>query len=494
MSQSDIPNPDNLPEPIAALPENLSDRSDRTWETVNLPNSMNVDELEEPAEDLDEDPTPEAAAGIDELPLDYEMLTIAQSIEAHNSLASIEEQQLATVAELNERIDRLENLLSQYQGCLDEQKLSAQVHLAQIDEKNRELQLAQEQINHLSEELEVSQEEIRSSQITIAQLSEHCQESQQRLAQLERECATTQQRYNEQVQLNRSSANTCRELRSRLHRQQRQALQFKAALEKSLEHQDSEIGCRDAIYRVSTEGVASTESSKEVAEDVMGASVGSVLANSVPIEPWSTISETQPSDLGEKPEAIVGGDRPTASSGGTFDKLRTSLRSEEPGGIAHAAEDPFVTYSTSEEFTDPVRSVGSWNAPIANDPSESFWPEENNLIQTIRDMVSTEGGIKAASDSGSENIQVNDNPIASSFDETLTTVLPHDLANTDLDTDSSDELDSYLWEIPEVEDLMNSEEADGGQNWPAPVVYPERSMKKRRSLASVELPSFPTKR
>lgn len=58
---------------------------------------------------------------------------------------------------------------------------------------------------------------------------------QQRIAQIEAEHAQTQQRYQEKTFQLQQVEHTCQELRSRLHRQQRHALQFKAALEKCLE-------------------------------------------------------------------------------------------------------------------------------------------------------------------------------------------------------------------------------------------------------------------
>jgi hypothetical protein len=91
------------------------------------------------------------------------------------------------------------------------------------------------QISQLSQELEDSQQMGHRQQILVETLSEQLESSQERIAHLERDCAITQQRYNEQVQLVLQAENICRDLRMRLHRQQRQALQFKAALEKSLE-------------------------------------------------------------------------------------------------------------------------------------------------------------------------------------------------------------------------------------------------------------------
>lgn len=83
--------------------------------------------------------------------------------------------------------------------------------------------------------LALAEQTIQQKQAIVDRLTQQLETSQQRIAQLERDCALTQQRYNEQVQLVSQAENTCCDLRMRLHRQQQQTLQFKAALEKSIE-------------------------------------------------------------------------------------------------------------------------------------------------------------------------------------------------------------------------------------------------------------------
>lgn len=58
--------------------------------------------------------------------------------------------------------------------------------------------------------------------------------SQERITELEQECSLAHQRYQEQLQQMAEVEAICRDLRSRLHRQQRYTLQFKVALEKSV--------------------------------------------------------------------------------------------------------------------------------------------------------------------------------------------------------------------------------------------------------------------
>ncbi len=105
--------------------------------------------------------------------------------------------------------------------------------------------------------------------------------SQERIAQLERDCALSQQRYAEQVQLVTQMDNTCRDLRMRLHRQQQQTLQFKAALEKSLE--TAPVISSDHI--ISSEPLISSA-------DAEHPESAAFLPKAQPVKPWSKTPES----------------------------------------------------------------------------------------------------------------------------------------------------------------------------------------------------------
>ena len=75
----------------------------------------------------------------------------------------------------------------------------------------------------------------RRQQSLVETIRTKLQTCEHQMARMEREFALTQQRYTEQTYQLQQSEQTCEELRSRLNRQQRYTLQFKAALEKCLE-------------------------------------------------------------------------------------------------------------------------------------------------------------------------------------------------------------------------------------------------------------------
>jgi hypothetical protein len=87
----------------------------------------------------------------------------------------------------------------------------------------------------LAHQLEFALQANQRQQILLDTLTEQLDSSKERIAELEQDCARTQQRYQEQSQHMAETESLCRDLRSRLQRQQRYTLQYKVALEKSLD-------------------------------------------------------------------------------------------------------------------------------------------------------------------------------------------------------------------------------------------------------------------
>jgi hypothetical protein len=142
---------------------------------------------------------------------------------------------------LLDRVSQLEEALERSQNALKAEVKRSQDHPAFADYNPdslvaaQELSAAQEQILELYHQLEFVHQTSQRQQILVETLTEQLEASQERVAHLEREAALVQQRYNEQSQVLTQYEASCRDLQARLHRQQRYTLQFKAALEKSLE-------------------------------------------------------------------------------------------------------------------------------------------------------------------------------------------------------------------------------------------------------------------
>ncbi|MCU0534321.1 MAG: hypothetical protein MUD14_10555 [Hydrococcus sp. Prado102] len=137
--------------------------------------------------------------------------------------------------ELNATIVRLEQALLDSQGQLKEQTERSQISEIALSKKVEELKSDREQITHLAKQLKAYQQEFQQQQSVVANLSKDLEISQQQVAQLEREYAFVQEDCNDKAQKLLTMEKSLGELWSRLHRQQRYTLEYKAALEEYLE-------------------------------------------------------------------------------------------------------------------------------------------------------------------------------------------------------------------------------------------------------------------
>lgn len=203
---------------------------DNDWETVVFPNMINVDLIaSENNEELPET-MPSVFSGISPVSTEILLGNSNQKISAINSQGQVTLIQALHECnrDLMERVSQLEIELKDSQLCLKKQE-------SFCERSELELKCSQSEVNRLFGKLEQANQVIQQQAVVTENLTERLEKSQSQLAYLERECALTQQRYNELLYQVVQSENSCRELRSRLHRQQRQTLQFKAALEKCLE-------------------------------------------------------------------------------------------------------------------------------------------------------------------------------------------------------------------------------------------------------------------
>jgi hypothetical protein len=286
MSEADTPNRENglsesaesvdvtVPSVDSQASEPVAEEApDEGWETVDFPGAMSVDAIPREGRPievaLDVDPEvisalaslseaslAEANSEMEHSPEAVETVAKPKLVVISSGAAAPEQDNFARLmqqlqqenTELRDRIVQLEQDLTQQQiefqlevaRSLSTNAIeNAQFEGAQLEVPNpqavKELAAAQERISQLFKELELSQQTAQRQQILVETISEQLESSQERIAQLERDCALAQQRYNEQVQQLLQAENTCRDLRMRLHRQQRHTLQFKAALEKCLE-------------------------------------------------------------------------------------------------------------------------------------------------------------------------------------------------------------------------------------------------------------------
>jgi hypothetical protein len=141
---------------------------------------------------------------------------------------------VSLIQELNQCNSALLDRVSQLEEALD-QSHSSLPCIESNEPMPQNLPKAQEQITTLYNQLEFAHQTNQRQQILLETLTDQLEASQERVAQLERETSLLQQRYTEQSQVLAQTEGNCRDLQTRLNRQQRYTLQFKSALEKCLE-------------------------------------------------------------------------------------------------------------------------------------------------------------------------------------------------------------------------------------------------------------------
>jgi myosin heavy subunit len=368
---------------------------------------------------------------------------------------------------LQEQVNQLKAALKQKTEALYTEQTRSQQRETLLAQQTEEFNTVHEQLTRLFKALESSHQASQRQQILIETLSEQLQGGQERIAQLERECSFTQQRYNEQSHQLLQAANTCRDLRTRLQRQQQQTLQFKAALEKSLEMPTS----------------TDTQQPHR-----------SFVPKAQPIQPWSA----EPGVLEEPSD---------------FDTIwQHPVRLEPPQPVYFSKTEPFIVrrleepdFPSTAESTDLAESTQALqDITPPEHPEEALAASEEitaseleleyKLLAEMSSLAEAAGLTQTRSDF-SDTPDITPWETQPEFNESATDRI--DAQETGLPEDT--------WELPEQAQIRD-EEIWGDSpskeptepevvlpqsNWPSPILYPLRPSKKRKSLAAIELPSFP---
>ncbi len=265
------------------------------WETVNFPGALDVDALPiqfhrhaaplmGTANLFDPDGSLQPA----------EHPPVLQQLEQENATLRSQLAQLEadlSQAQIELQLEMARFYCKQAEATVDAPAPAA-LHQAesQIQALNEQIQGLNEQIQSLNQSLQTAQQALETQQSTLSQkesalqaLTGQLDTSQQRIAQLERDCALSQQRYDEQLQLVSQAENTCQDLRMRLHRQQQQTLQFKAALEKSIE---------TTAIATAHDTEAPTIATPET--DSAATNAAAFIPKAKPVQPWSTAPRLTP--------------------------------------------------------------------------------------------------------------------------------------------------------------------------------------------------------
>jgi len=388
-------------------------------------------------------------------------------------LLALNEELRSANNDLYGRVEELTAALADKESALQLQKKRSSVTESMLNQQTQELTAAQEQIQSLYQQLETAVQTVQHQEMSIENYKAQLEINQQRLAQLERECALIQSNYQEQSHHILQSENTCRELRTRLMRQQRQTLQFKAALEKSLETPfPSNDFLDDQENNPNNTGNKQTKYSRRA----------NSLFKAQPIRPWSAEPEFFTDDVDHvKGESSASppsqpNDHPAPTQSFSWD----ALDQEDTPTPAQPARTPEIIddYPTSLEAASSLESSNL----------------EDQLDSVIQ-MFFGSGTASASPQPLQQDVESDDTDepiwetIAMSSDEeepenaTITLIEEKDEANEDYWLEAS--------QLPPLEILGTaSPQPPLSDNSPSPVIYPQRPPKGRKSLASVELPNF----
>ena len=160
-----------------------------------------------------------------------------------------EEELLGLIHDLNQcndvllsRVTQTESALEKSQAALKNEVANAQVATGKMAQQVSVEQAsaqqisynAQQQIAKLVSDLDNTEQALSRQLLINENLQTEVSNYQERISQLERECTIMAQQHLEEVQGRSQAEAASKDLRSRLQRQQRYTMQFKAALEKSL--------------------------------------------------------------------------------------------------------------------------------------------------------------------------------------------------------------------------------------------------------------------
>jgi hypothetical protein len=463
MSEADTPNNQPLPEPTASIDDSPAELSDVT-EASESPQIVNLLALPgqtieavsatiaSSSPEADEGETETADASEQKQTKDADWFALAQKMRQRNR-------------RLLDQVTQLKTALKEKQEALHSEVMRSRDRETLLAQQTEELNIVQEQLTRLFHTLESSHQAAQRQQILIETLSEQLQSSQERIAQLERECALTQQRYNEQSHQLLQAANTCRELRTRLHRQQRQTLQFKAALEKSLE--------------MST---PSNSAGKQQPHQKSGITNPSVVPKAQPIKPWSAepelLEDTSNIDtIWNRPIPLAPLSAVSFSEAEPIDVRR--IEETDSLSVADTSDSVETAIASSQESADTEMELEQ--ELLAE---MTFLAEASGLSELQSDLADAQAPLTPEPET---NLDESEAPVQY-LSDAQETPSPEYTTELDIETET---LSEEVWGDSTREPAQPNEVVLPQSNWPSPVLYPLRPPKKRKSLAAIDLPSFP---
>ncbi|MEM6423700.1 MAG: hypothetical protein AAF728_00850 [Cyanobacteria bacterium P01_D01_bin.128] len=492
MSDTNFP-PNDSAQPPAGHQSSASSQSQASWQSVPLPHVIQPDDLQTAPDAFVSEPV--AVDGVVTGDREAELLQLIQDLNVCND-------------HLLQRVAHLEDALETSQTAL-------QSEIA----RSQDAGAPHPQIAQLISDIDYAQENLKQQRVLNETLQAQLAAGQEQIAQLERECALLRQHERDNSQALAQTETACRDLRVRLQRQQRYTLQFKVALEKSLDvaarHGDGSVypasqpeappqpPHQNPVFMPKTQKIQPWSAEPEPVRPDPGLDALIQLARTQqartqrhpsPNPSAQTAERSTPGpDTTPAPEAetlfwkdlervidspaapvpspyAALGDDSASSPADADSDIGSSVPLSESGASSEAADQaiPETTAEPTPQFTEP----SPWGAPIAQGASAQ--PESQTVAeQTVADHDGA--GIPPTG-------EVAATPQSSSNPDLQRAIASAIAGQTVTRTAQSDQ---GLFSMSAPLEPSNS---------PSPLVNPLKPQKKIKSLAAVQLPNFPRRK
>lgn len=353
------------------------------------------------------------------------------------------------------------------QDCQSDFKSHLQLYGQQeqlLEQRTQELLALQERHGALNQEVDVQQKAHQRQTILVETLQDQLDSSQERVAQMERDFSQVQRRCSDQAQQLLQAEGLCRDLKSRLGRQQRHTMQFKAALEKSLA-----VSVSDSDYDLGDMDMDSMDSS------------GELFPRPKPVQPWSNqLDEAALSQVLNNLDSADSLEQPAVTKGlnlqlafenpEAVDSKAVEVKAAAKAQMAYGSAAMGLAASQTLGMNDPVEPV--FDPEQAKDLEASLKQESESILQGefLRDSASA-GPTRGRPDQ--QTPLVNNHTVA--FVPPITPMLPEEAAE-------------QRESLNEVEPAKEAAAVKASED---DAELASSSEKKRTTLAGISLPNFP---
>lgn len=430
----------------------------------------------------------------------------AEAATSPRSPATREVELQTRIRDLNQCNEVLLSRVHQLEEALErsQQALQQEVERSQRATAEEKAAAAQSQsVAQLLSELEQSNEALGRQTILAETLSAQLETFQGRNQHLENECALLRRRNAEKAQQLQAAEESCTDLRSRLQRQQRYTLQFKAALEKCLD---------TPAFKRAAKDIEAEPSVEPLHPAAAHSGLNLVMPRAEQIQPWSASGTATPTDpqllslMRSQPSSVTLEDAAAATVDDSFSSTQpvteaaaaevTPPSETTPNKVSSEAENQL--WQDVERVIENADTTSEMNfaasADAAKAPSQPSTQESESaqFTEPIPWGAPIQKEIPHLAEEAEETILAKSNEKQpQSVTETARSPKswPPSEALSTVHADSRSKAyapSSFATSVPAL-DAMTAP-----QSSPSPVVHPLRpAQRKRKSLAAVELPSFP---